>query len=115
MRGKRYTTLLITLLLAVFLTAASYFVTTQGRQIYCAPSNPGPLDELSASHQTERGFPFSYYVEAVPENCDPQNVFESADIDTGSHFRPVRFAADILIWAALLVVFLPAVKRRGDK
>lgn len=95
--------LIIPLLVGVIITSLSYFYTSRGLQFICAPVNPGPLDELSAYSRVERGFPFVYYQDEVPENCGLPTADVMNSIN-GSIFIPNFFLVNTAIWSALALI-----------
>lgn len=97
---KKLKLLLSVLALAAILTAASLFHTFPGES-YCAPPNPGPLDELAISQEDKRGYPFPYLVHTDSDSY--------CELTGGVHIFSVPLGLDLLIWSvpsAVLVTFV---------
>lgn len=101
------------LISGLVMTALSFFVVRDGQQLYCTPPNPGPLDELSAGHRQERGFPFAYYQDELTTNCWPANAQQM----TTDQSMPAITAAvlDLLIWGGVLTTIGIALSSKRKK
>lgn len=110
--ASRWQTVLTLFLIAgITLTAISLLATRDGRQFYCSNTNPGPLDELSARHQQERGLPFAYYSDDISNTCFlPANT----TVDKHDAQYVLNAIADIVIWG-LVVVAIGEVYRSRKK
>lgn len=111
----KYARLICTALIVGFiLTVASLGVPRSGTQMYCAPPNPGPLDELGAAIRHERGMPWTYYTDPIPQNCmsaaiTPQSVNYKPD-STGIKWASAF--ADIIVWSGATFMVLRLISRR---
>jgi len=95
------------LIAGVLLTALSLLARRDGQALYCVPEQTHALAELGIQHQQERGLPFTYYRDNLPDNC------LSTDLTTQSPTAPQaaiawRAALDVLVWGVVAVVIVRA-------
>lgn len=85
----------VTVLILVIAVVPMFVIAYSGERTFCAPPNPGPLDELAIIREEKRGWPFNYstVIPADYEYCMQERSFD---------FKPLGLAADIATWLALL-------------
>lgn len=103
---KKLKIIITVLVLTIGLTAASLLYVHPGEN-YCAPSNPGPLDELAIIRVEKRGFPFPYIV-----NSDSDNYCQ---LSGNAVIVPGPLLIDLLIWSvpSAVVTAFVVLKRRS--
>lgn len=91
------------------LTSLSFLIVSAHQPIVCMPLPDGQMEgqlaELETGEQKNRGFPFVFYTEAVPDDCMVDDTCQSincetlaSDADVSSNFDTRFFLTDLLIW-----------------
>ena len=89
----------------------TFFITSKTAQLYCAPVNAGPLDELYANRQSSHGYPFIYYREAIPSNCSFLGVHDLNDANKSSGININAFIFNTLFWSAIIFLIQMAITK----
>lgn len=90
----------------VLLTALSLVAHRDGQTLYCTPVQTHALAELSFKHRQERGLPFTYYRDDLPNNCWPADAAtQTVTAQTGIAWRA---ALDVIVWGVVAVLVVRA-------
>jgi hypothetical protein len=121
--SKRVTLAPTTLILVVFITAATFVVKGHNSAVTCFQSDDTsitqetkPAPDSPPTEATVRGFPFWYYQEPLPLDCMTIDGVASMASASTSNFNGAHFAGDLLIWILLAFpISLGLTKVRAKK